>query len=297
MIINRGTLSALFTGFNTQFQQAFETAPSDYARVAMDVPSNTRQETYGWLGKTTQFREWLGDRIIQNLESHDYTIKNKDYENTIAVDRNDIMDDTLGIYGPMFAQLGQDARVHPDQLVFALIKAGFTTLCFDGQFFFDTDHPVATGIVSNFGGGAGTAWYLFDTMRMIKPIIFQKRQDYKFIMLDTDQDEAVFMRKQFRYGIDARVNVGYGLWQLAYASKQTLDATNYQAARAAMMGFINDNGQPMNMRPNLLVVPPSLEGAARQLLNADMIANSAGTAGITNVYKGSADLLVTPWVI
>ena len=43
-------------------------------------------------------REWIGDREIQNLSASDYTIKNKDYELTVGVDRNDIEDDTLGIY-------------------------------------------------------------------------------------------------------------------------------------------------------------------------------------------------------
>jgi phage major head subunit gpT-like protein len=292
MIINKGTLSALFTGFNSQFQAGFATAQSDYAQVAMTVPSNTKQETYGWLGKTTQFREWLGDRVIQNLESHDYTIKNKDFENTVGVDRNDILDDTLGVYSPILAQLGQDAAVHPDQLVFSLLKAGFTNLCFDGQPFFNASHPVGASTGSNFATGAATPWYLLDTTRVIKPLILQKRQEYKFTSLQNDTDENVFMRKQFIYGVDARVNVGYGLWQLAFGSKVALDTTSYADARTKMMSQLNDNGQPMGIRPTLLVVPPSLEGAALAILNAEMTGS-----GNTNVLRNTAQLLVSPWVI
>jgi phage major head subunit gpT-like protein len=292
MIINKGTLSALFTGFNSQFQAGFATAQSDYAQVAMTVPSNTKQETYGWLGKTTQFREWLGDRVIQNLESHDYTIKNKDFENTVGVDRNDILDDTLGVYSPILAQLGQDAAVHPDQLVFSLLKAGFTNLCFDGQPFFNASHPVGASTSSNFATGAATPWYLLDTTRVIKPLILQKRQEYKFTSLQNDTDENVFMRKQFIYGVDARVNVGYGLWQLAFGSKVALDTTSYADARTKMMSQLNDNGQPMGIRPTLLVVPPSLEGAALAILNAEMTGS-----GNTNVLRNTAQLLVSPWVI
>lgn len=292
MIINIGTLTALFTGFNTLFQQGFDSAKSDYQRVAMTVPSSTKQETYGWLGRSTKFREWLGDRVVQNLESHDFTIKNKDYEDTVGVDRNDIRDDTLGVYSPLMMQLGQDTKEHPDLLVFSLLKAGFTGLCYDGQYFFDTDHPVGSGTYSNYGAGASTPWFLLDTSRVIKAIIFQEREKYKFNALIKEDDENVFMRKQYIYGVDGRVNVGYGLWQLAYGSKAALDVTSYEAARTQMMSQVNDNGIPMNIRPNLLVVPPTLEKAALQILSNERLAN-----GETNAMRNSAELLVTPWVI
>ncbi len=84
----------------------------------------------------------------------------------------------------------------------------------------------------------------------IKPIIFQKRRDYQFVPMDSPDDEAVFSRKQFRYGVDARVNVGFGLWQLAYASKQALDVTTFGAAYAALMSIKGDNDKPLGiMRP------------------------------------------------
>lgn len=296
MIITPATLTALLTGFNTQFQAAFDTAPSHYTKIAMVVNSTTKKETYGWLGKSTGFREWVGDRVLQNIEAHGYTIDNKSFENTVTVDRDDIEDDTIGVYGPLFSQLGMDAKVHPDQLAFGLLKGGLANKGYDGQYFFDTDHPAGQTTASNYSDGGGTAWYLLDTSRAVKPVIFQKRKDYKFIALDNEQNEAAFMRKQYRYGVDARVNVGYGLWQLAYCSTQPLSQDNYAEARAAMMGLVNDNGQPMGITPNLLVAPPSLEMQARTLLNAELISDG-GAGGNTNIYRNSAELLVTPWVI
>lgn len=296
MLINRANIGRLFTGFKTIFNQAFAAAKSDWEQVAMLVPSSTSQEQYAWLGQTTRFREWLGDRVIQNLKTHDFTIKNRSFENTVGVDRDQIEDDTFGVYTPLIAQLGQDAKTHPDELVFALLAAGFATKCYDGQNFFDTDHPVldangAEQSVSNFGGGAAAPWFLLDTSKMIKPLIFQRRRDYTFVRMDDDADEAVFNRKQFRYGVDARVNAGLGLWQLAYASKQALDPDSYGDARAAMMGMKGDNGKPLNVRPSLLVVPPELEKAALEVLKAERDVN-----GATNVYQNTAQLLVTPWL-
>ena len=62
------------------------------------------------------------------------------------------------------------------------------------------------------------AWYLFDTTKPLKPLILQINKPIKFRAMDSLTDEAVFMRKSFRYGIDSQDNVGYGLWQLAYKS-------------------------------------------------------------------------------
>lgn len=295
LIVNRGTLTSAFTGFKTIFNGAFKTAQSDYAKIAMTVPSSTSQETYAWLGETTRFREWVGDRVIQGLGTHDFTIKNKSWENTIGVKRDAIEDDQLGIYTPLFQQLGMDAATHPDELVFALLKAGFSTRCYDGQYFFDTDHPVIAGgsptSVSNMQAGSGEPWFLIDDTKAVKPIIFQKRRDYEFTAMDSMTDEAVFSRKEYRYGVDARVNVGFGLWQTCFGSKADLTSASYGAARAAMMGMKGDQAKPLNIRPTLLVVPPSLEGKALEILNAERT-----SAGATNVYKGTAQLLVTPWL-
>jgi phage major head subunit gpT-like protein len=295
MIINRQNLSAMFTGFNTVFQQAFDGAPTDWNKIAMRVPSTTSQEQYGWLKNISAFREWIGDRVIQNLASSDYTLKNKPWENTVGVDRDDIDDDKLGIYTPIIQQLGLSAKQHPDELIFELLKQGFSKTCYDGQYFFDTDHPVLSGetvtSVSNFGGGAGEPWFLMDDTRAIKPLIYQVRKDYKFVAMDKDDDESVFTRKQFRYGVDARSNVGFGLWQLAYGSKQALDATAYAAARTAMMNIKGDNGKPLGIRPTLLVTTPANEQAALNVLQAERLAN-----GATNVYRNTAKLLVTSWL-
>jgi len=100
------------------------------------------------------------------------------------------------------------------------------------------------------------------------------------------------MRKKYRYGVDARVNVGYGLPHLAYASKQALDVTNYSAARAAMAGVKGDKGKPLAINGNLLVVPPSLERAALEVVKADRNAN-----GATNVMQGTAEVMVCPWLV
>ncbi len=296
MNINTATLDRLRTGFTSLFNGSYLSTPSLVAKLAMVVNSTGKDETYGWLGNTTAFREWLGDRVIQNLSESGFVIKNKAFENTVSVKRNDIEDDNVGVYTPLFQMLGMDAKLHPDTLLFPLITAGFATACYDGQYFFDTDHPVvdaagATQSVSNTGGGSGAAWFLLDTSKPIKPFIYQKRKDYNFVALSNEQDGPVFTRGEYVYGVDGRGNVGYGLWQLAYGSKQTLDAAAYEAARAAMIGMKGDGGKPLNVMPNILLVGPSNEAAAKKIVGAAQLAG-----GATNTNYNTAEVVVVPWL-
>ncbi len=297
LVLNRGNLIILNQAFNAAFKTGFATVTPTWNRIAMVVNSTTAEEKYAWLGKTTKFREWLGDRQFQNLKLHDYAIKNKTFENTVTVGREEIEDDQFGVYNMPMQMLGEDAALHPDELVFKLLAKGTSTLCYDGQYFFDTDHPVgtaATGItsVSNHGGGSGTGWYLLNVGKLLKPIILQKRRDYAFKALTSPEDPNVFNKNEFVYGVDGRMNVGFGLWHTGYYSAQTLDEAGYGAARTAMFGFKFDNGQPVNQAGKfLLVVPPSLEAAALKVVTAERLAN-----GADNIYRNSAEVFVCPWL-
>jgi phage major head subunit gpT-like protein len=295
MIINQEALARLYTGFTAVFNTAFQDTQTWHERVAMTVPANTRIMDYKFLLDFPMVREWIGDRQISSLEPKAYQVESKDWEATIEVDRNDIEDDQLGLYNPIISALAQEARKHPEKLIADLLGGGFTTTCYDGQNFFAADHPVGTGTVANLAGGAGTAWYLMDTSRAVKPFIFQLRREVQLVRMDRQDDEHAFMRKKLRYGVDYRGAAAFGLWQLAYASKETLTAANYAAARAAMMSVKNAEGRPLGLKPNLMLVPPVLEAEAREILQAQFIIGDPGSGGAkTNIWQGTADLLVVP---
>lgn len=296
MQITTQTLRDLRVGFKAEFQNAYDAVPKFKDRVAQTIRSTTASNVYGWLRGLSGMREWLGDRIVDNLSEAEYTIINKHFEKTIGVDRNHIEDDVLGMYSANFALLGDAAARLPEELVFQLLLAGFTTNCWDGQFFFDTDHPRldkngSTVTFTNTDGGSGTPWFLLCTNRPIKPIIYQERKAPNFVAKDREEDENVFNKREFVYGVDMRCNVGFGLPQMAWGSRQALTAANYSIGRAAIQGMKTDGDAPLGLTPNLLVVPPALEGAGRKLLM-----NDTGTGGETNEWKGTAELLVVPWL-
>lgn len=296
MIVNKANMQNLFTSFNMAFKEGLGVAPGEYERVSMTIPSSTSENVYPWLGKLPGMREWIGDRIVHNLSLYDYSIKNKTFETTVSVRQEDIEDDQFGMYSPLFRDLGAQASIHPNQLVFGALKEAHKNLCFDGKPYFAKDHPVG-GKGAKYSNllapdkDAGEPWYLMCTTRPIKPIIFQRRKPYELKRMDSPTDENVFMRAEYVYGVQARVNVGYGLWQLAVRCTKPLDSESYNEARTLMAGYKDENGNPLGLIPNLVVVPPTLEGQGRRVL-----VNAFGANGATNEWAGSAELLVTPWL-
>lgn len=296
MIRNQANLKTLGTSFSALFLEGLGMAAPQWEEVATVVPSTTGQNEYGWLTEIEGMREWVGDRQIADISSASYAIKNRKFERTIDVKGDDIDDDNVGLYSFRFRNLGRVAAAHPNELVFAALKAGFATNCWDGQFFFDTDHPVldATGAATTYAntdGGAGQPWFLFDSSQITKPILFQKRKDYSFKQMTNIEDEAVFMRDSYRYGVDARVNVGYGFPQVCWGSKQALTPANYKTAREALVGMKGDYGRPLGIIPDTLIVGATGESAGRQIVNSEY-----GAAGVTNEWKGTAKLVVVPWL-
>lgn len=73
---------------------------------------------------------------------------------------------------------------------------------------------------------------------------------------------------------------------------------NYTSVRQAMRAWVGADGAPLGITPDVLMVPPQLEGAAKLILEADFLANIQATpnAPQTNVWKNSARLVVNPWL-
>ena len=66
-----------------------------------------------------------------------------------------------------------------------------------------------------------TEWHLLATQKAIKPIIYQKRQTPELLALTNIDSDDVFMRGEYKFGVEARGEAGYGLPHLAAASTGT----------------------------------------------------------------------------
>lgn len=294
MDINRRTLADLYVAYRASFQRGLRSRENELAwqRIATRIPSTTAKNVYPFLGQWPKLKKWLDERTRKQLAAHRYEIESEDYESTVEVERNAVEDDEYMVYAPLFEEAGVAAAEWPSDVVFEVLKAGKTGLGYDKQPFFSTSHPhKIEGAVSNLDAGSDPAWYLLDTTRVLKPLIWQPRRMPRLVRKDQETDDNVFEHKKFVYGIDARGAAGYGLWQLAHRSELELTETNYISARQAMMERTNDEGSTLGVRPMLLVVPPELEIPAKKLVQA-----SQNAQGASNVLAGTAEVWVTDLV-
>lgn len=181
MIVNQQALQGITTGFKTIFNKVFNETKNYWDKIATKVPSETGEESYKWLGKIPRMREWIGDREIQNLTGSDYTIKNKDFELTIGVDRNDIEDDKIGVYNPVVQDIAQSTATFPDTLVFKLLLEGFTNKCYDGQAFFSDAHKIGKKGISNKSTKALTAESYAEARRVMMSIKDENGESLRII--------------------------------------------------------------------------------------------------------------------
>ena len=237
MIVNKTTISAVFQTLNAAFNKAFAEAPSIWEEIAMKVPSSSGQNVYPHFDRFPKMRKWVGEKFIKALKAYKYTVVNDDFEATVEVDRNDMKDDNMGMYGPMAQEAGFSSKQLPDEIVAGdLVNGAFANACYDEQYFCDTDHPVedGNGNVSSVSN-KGTAALSVATLAA------------------------------------AQASLGVGM--------------------SAMMAFKDNEGRPLGVIPNILMVPPALRETANVLAN-----NKELEDGKPNPYKGTFKVVVNPWM-
>lgn len=298
-LVNESRLRAIFTGLSTVFNNALLGAVPQYEDTCMVVPSTGRGMDYAWLSRFPKMRIWTDDKHSKTLSLGTYYVANKDFESTIAVDRNDIEDDQLGIYTFQAQSLGQSAAELNGTIANDLKNNAFTANGIDGVPFYgthtltDSENVVRTFVnkgtnalsaatitAANASLGAariaimkmtdsegfnlglmpdllevppaleavartlassptlqdlgpnpynGTVtvlvnpgitndatWFLHVTNKTMKPFIIQSRKLPEFVSQTSMENDAVFNRREFHYGVEARAAGAYGFWQLSY---------------------------------------------------------------------------------
>lgn len=296
MIINTANLRILNTAFKAQFQAGLEGVPSAWKKFATEIPSSTSEELYPWMKQIPGMREWIGARVVKNVGVESYKLRNRKWEDTIAVKADAVKDDTYGTYSPLMKMLGDATGRQPDELVSATILGGFASNCYDGQFFFDTDHPVTNAdgsevSVSNMQAGGAAPWFLLDLSKALKPFIFQNREKAKFVTKDSPDDHRVFEYDEFTYGSSARNAAGYGFWQTAFGSKAALTPANFLAGFDAMATMKGDQGRKLGIKATHLLCGTSNRAAAEAIVKK---MNLVG--GESNLDYGRVELEVSSWL-
>lgn len=149
--------------FHAAFMQYLETSADDPLNaLAMEMPSNTAMEDHIFIGDIPGFKEWTTDREMGTLQAHGIQVKNRDWSSGIAIHRNQILDDKLGLVMPRIQGLAAKAKRHRGQLIAELLLNGFAGnasfgsdgdaagtagdgTCYDGSFMFSASHSLEGG--------------------------------------------------------------------------------------------------------------------------------------------------------
>lgn len=108
--------------------------------VGLEMTSNQAKENYQILGNSPAMREWIGGRSAKSLRTQGVDVLNKKFEATMQILVDDLRRDKTGFIKLRIAQLVERANTHWAKLLSALREVGGSTLCVDGQYFYDTDH-------------------------------------------------------------------------------------------------------------------------------------------------------------
>ncbi|WP_231409632.1 Mu-like prophage major head subunit gpT family protein [Ralstonia solanacearum] len=297
--ITQAQLDALKTTLIARWNAGLVATPEDWKKIAKLVTSSSKSNTYEWLSQFPAFREWIGSRLHKKFKENGYNVPNRKFECTVDVQRTDIEDDTIGQYGAIAESAGQSASDLKNDLVFQALAAGFSSPCYDGQYFFDLDHPVyanedGTGAVtnvSNMQDGTGAPWVLLCTKRAASPIYLQQRVAAEFDSITSTTNQNVFDLDVYSFGGRWRGEAAYGFWQCAFGSKAPITADNFNAAYAAMMNFKGDGQRKLGIVPDTLACGPDNMADAEKLLKALQNAN-----GSSNTNYNKVELIVTPWM-
>lgn len=226
MDLNVNTMDALFTALNASLNKGIAQAWNGWQKFAMVINSNSSVERYPVMLIEGTMREWIGPRVVHTLSGKTLDVRNRDYEHTESVSRNDIEDDTIGLYSPVFEAMGVNAA---------------------------------------------NLWGMLATEALCNP--------------GNWADGAAFYKSDRQFGRATINNLVSG----------ELSLENYETARTRMLSFCDASGSPLGLMPDLLVVGPELEGVAKQILKADLVAD--GTMTVSNVHKDEAEIVVDPFMV
>lgn len=155
MDINRTNIDALFKSVVTAFQGGMQQKPPvDLGFCVSPFASTTAANYYPWLEAIPGFREWVGDRIFQNLRSQKFEVTNRDFELSLAMPAKDIEDDQYGMYTGLVSQVAANWPIQKYELLVEVLTN--RVKAWDGKLLGATDHVYGANTIANLVTGALT---------------------------------------------------------------------------------------------------------------------------------------------
>lgn len=140
MKLTRAALDTILTGYSTKLNEGLSKANTDFAKWCDTVSSQNVIETYPMTQLNSGMTEWIGERIISKFSGKMTSIRNLSFQNSVRVNRDDLMYDRMNLYNSKFVDLGIGASNLWPKLA-ALVLLANTTWA-DGKAFFCSDRQI-----------------------------------------------------------------------------------------------------------------------------------------------------------
>lgn len=140
------------------FDESFTAALANTSWQAFmgERPGLGIKENLEWLKQTLTIAKLPnGQMVFADLKSIGYQIVHEEFGMGFRVDKRQFQFDDFSKAEQAASQLGKLAAYHPQVMAEDLLKEGESQICYDQQFYFDTDHPVNgenadDGVFSNY---------------------------------------------------------------------------------------------------------------------------------------------------
>ncbi|MCW5945919.1 MAG: Mu-like prophage major head subunit gpT family protein [Fimbriimonadales bacterium] len=136
-------LPGLRTEFDLAYRKRAETGVAQ--QIATIVNTTIPQQKYAWLGSTPTMNEFVDERKPSGMTEYSYSIEDKTFEASIAVDRKAVEDDQYDLIRLRVRELADRVAEHQHKLCVESIANGFTEAGYDGLSLFNASHPTYPG--------------------------------------------------------------------------------------------------------------------------------------------------------
>jgi len=162
--INDATLQDLNKQLNAKWTAAFEAPPQTQLQaIATQYTSSTASNHYAFMEAMGGWSEWNGARQFKDVASQQFEVKNKDYEMSLKMPKNQIEDDQAGMYTGLVPSMVAGWFKKQEQLVRDVLVTN--PVAYDGAALFGTTRKYGSNTISNYATGALTAT-TFETARV-----------------------------------------------------------------------------------------------------------------------------------
>jgi phage major head subunit gpT-like protein len=123
------------------FKRLADTKPAPIVqKLCTRIDSNQEIESLAWLSALPMWAEWNGDRKPVRQNPVTVSVLNRLYERSIEVAEMDFRRDKTGQIMLQMDQLADGTQELWYDLLVAVLKNAGALVCYDGQYFWDTDH-------------------------------------------------------------------------------------------------------------------------------------------------------------